>query len=275
MMSDVEVVSVLDGDGCEFVLADHFQETDTYRVYRPNGMTDSLMTYTLEGQGYYITEQGERMCKAGDLTILNAGIPHRYGTVKGQTWNFMWVHFQQQDIESILLPKEDLTIVPFDNRSAQKRIYHAFQRILSDSHERGDYWNTLCMNALREILLLVARKSTHSIDSRIEEALNLMSRHMTEPLRIESLAKKVGLSSSRLSFLFKQHTGISIVETLNDIRTRQAALLIEHTHRNASEVAYDVGYNNYNHFIIQFRKRYGKSPSVYAKAHRRHRIDEG
>jgi AraC family transcriptional regulator of arabinose operon len=268
-MSVVEVVTEFDGDGCEFVIADHFQVADSYRVYRPNGMTDSLMTYTLEGQGYYITEQGEKLCKAGDVAILKAGTPHRYGTVKGETWNFMWVHFQPRDVESILLPKDDITIHQFDNRSAQKRIHYALQRILSDSRERGDYWNTLCMNALREILLLVARKSTHNMDSRIEEALNFMSRHMREPLRVETLAKKVGLSTSRLSFLFKQQTGISIVEAFNDIRTRQAALLLEHTHRNASEVAYDVGYNNYNHFIIQFRKRYGKSPSVYAKS--RHR----
>lgn len=274
-MSEMELITELNGEGRSFIFADHFQVTDSYRVYRPKGMTDSLITYTLEGQGYFITEKGEMRCKAGDVTILNAGIPHRYGTVEGQTWSFIWVHYQNQDLESILLPKDDLSLYPFDNKTTRKRIYRALQRILSDSRERGEYWNTLCMNALKEILLLVVRRSASNMDSRIEEALNWMSRHMREPLRIDTLAKKVGLSTSRLSYLFRHHTGLTIVEALNDIRTRQAALLLEHTHLNASEVAYEVGYNNYNHFIIQFRKRYSESPSAYAKAHRRNRNKEG
>lgn len=274
-MSDIELITELNGEGKSFVFADHFQATDSYRVSRPKGMTDSLITYTLDGQGYFITEKGEMRCKAGDVTILNAGIPHRYGTVEGQTWNFIWVHFQNQNLESILLPKGDLSLYPFDNKSARKRIYRALQRILSDSRERGEYWNALCMNALKEILLLAVRRSASNMDSRIEEALNLMSRHMREPLRVDTLAKKVGLSTSRLSYLFRHHTGLTIVEALNDIRTRQAALLLEHTRLNASEVAYEVGYNNYNHFIIQFRKRYSENPSAYAKARRRNRNQEG
>ena len=69
------------------------------------------------------------------------------------------------------------------------------------------------------------------MDPRIEEVLHLLSQHMREPLRIDAIARTVGLSASRLSHLFKQETGSSIVDTLNRMRIRQAALLIEHFRR--------------------------------------------
>ena len=82
-------------------------------------------------------------------------------------------------------------------------------------------------------------------------------------------------ASGRFSMLIQlldfEGTGMSIIEALNDMRIRQAALLLEHTNRNSSEVANDVGYHNYNHFMNQFRKRFGVGPSAYAKLRRQAR----
>jgi AraC family transcriptional regulator of arabinose operon len=66
-----------------------------------------------------------------------------------------------------------------------------------------------------------------------------------------------------LSRLFKENVGYSIVEALNRMRLDQAALLLEHTDRGPTEVAYDVGFQNYNHFANLFRKRFDTSPRTY------------
>ncbi|GGF96258.1 helix-turn-helix domain-containing protein [Paenibacillus abyssi] len=254
-----------DGQAYGFVIAGHFNEDDTYVTKRPQGMSDWLITYTLGGEGYFITPGQETICRAGDVTLLKSGLPHQYGTRKGQTWHFVWAHFSPQLMEPSLLPDENLFLQSVTIESTRKRIYHAFRRILSDSRARGDYWHELCMNALREILMLVAQKKRQTYDDRIGETLHLLSRHMKDPLRIEQLARTIGLSPSRLSHLFKENTGQSIVDALNQMRIRQAALLLQHTERSASEVALDVGFNNYNHFINQFRKRFGVNPSTFKK----------
>jgi AraC family transcriptional regulator of arabinose operon len=154
-------------------------------------------------------------------------------------------------------------LIPHDNDSVKKRIYSAFKRVIVDSRERRAYWQDLCQNSLREILLLLAQRRNKVIDPRIEEALRLLSEQMREPVRIEDLAKAVGLSASRLSHLFKEATGSSVIDTVNRMRLEQAALLLKHTERTASEVAYDVGFRNYNHFANLFRSRYGVTPSQY------------
>ncbi|OCT12927.1 AraC family transcriptional regulator [Paenibacillus pectinilyticus] len=250
------------------LIAGHFIEPDTYWVKRPHGQNDWLVMFTLEGAGFVYHQGVERVCTKGDIILLAPGTPHHYGTVKHHTWQFVWTHFPNMLTETSLLPQEDQVFLTIENESLQERIYQAFSRILADSRERGEYWFELCCNAIREILLLMAQKTIHKMDPRIEEVLHLLSQMMREDIRIEELAQTVGLSPSRLSHLFKESTGLSIIDTLNRMRIQQAALMLSYTGRSASEVCYDVGFQNYNHFTNQFRKWQGMTPSMFMKEHR-------
>ncbi|WP_419888421.1 helix-turn-helix domain-containing protein [Neobacillus niacini] len=252
-----------DGLAYSTVIAGHFHETDTYSTVRPDGMSDWLITYTLGGEGYFETDGTEKRVRAGDVALLRPGTPHRYGTPKGETWHFVWAHFSGGFMDASLLPLGALTIVQIEQNAMKDRVYDAFHRILSDSRERGAYWHELCLSALREILMLLAKQQTSGFDPRIEETLYLLAQRMQETVRVEELAHNIGLSASRLSHLFKENTGESIVEALNRMRIKQAALLLAHTNRNATEAAQDVGFQNYNHFTRQFRKFIGVNPSEF------------
>jgi AraC family transcriptional regulator, arabinose operon regulatory protein len=240
----------------------HFEVDDSYRTRRPSGMNDWLILFTLSGEGYFRTPDGQHKCTTGDFGMLRSGVPHEYGTVRGANWNFIWVHFQQlPDIGYV--PSEEFLVHALPEGYLRKRVYRAFQRILHDSRDQSGYWHDLCDNSIKEILLLIAQRLHKKLDARIEHALQLLSQSMKEEFRVDELAKAVGLSSSRLSHLFKQEIGESLVEHLNRMRLRQAALLMEHMGRTASEAAFDVGFNNYNHFASLFRRIYGVSPRNY------------
>jgi AraC family transcriptional regulator of arabinose operon len=264
-LKDLNRTADLGAGQAGIVLAGHFDEPDTYVTKRPAGMNDWLITFTLGGAGYYLTPGGKSICSAGDIALLKPGTPHQYGTEPGSRWHFVWAHFSSPLMETGLLPDRELLLHRIEGATARERIYQAFKRIIADASERGAYWRELSENALREVLLLLAGKIGKKNDPRIDETLHYLSEHMHEPISIEQLAKAVGLSPSRLSHLFKKQTGQSIVETLNRMRLRQAALLLEHTDRSASEAARDAGFQNYNHFLNLFRKTYGVSPSVYRK----------
>lgn len=251
------------------ILTDHFNKEDNYFTHRPEGMADWLIAYTIHGNGYFTVERTTQTCKAGDLVLLRPNTPHQYGTKRGCTWDFLWAHFSSSVSETSLLPEEPLLIQSVDSRSAKQRIEQAFRRIISDSRERGPYWQELCHNALREILLLAAQRHWESRDPRIEETLRLLSNAVSEPFSIEKLAQRVNLSPSRLAHLFKEQTGDSIIHTLNRMRLEQAALLLQHTERTAAEVASDVGFGSYNHFSKLFRKRFGQNPSAFQQGKKR------
>lgn len=256
--------SNFDGEAYGLVIAGHFNEWDTYVTKRPHGMSDWLITYTLDGEGYFLTSEGhEFICQEGDIALLKPGTPHQYGTRKGQNWDFVWAHFPSRIMETNYLPDMDLIVHRIESVSAHQRIYQAFRQIISDSTERRSYWQELCENSVRELILLLLQRVNKRMDPRIEETLHHLSTHMLDPVRVDLLAKAVGLSPSRLSHLFKQNTGESIVGMLNQMRIRQAALLLERTNRTATEAALEVGYQNYNHFAKQFQKLYGVNPSTF------------
>jgi AraC family transcriptional regulator of arabinose operon len=244
------------------ILSGHFLEPETYVTRRPEGRRDWLIVFTLDGEGYFRTPAGEKRCGTGDVSLLKAGVPHQYGTCLGKNWHFVWAHFPYLS-ETAFLPDEEVFISSVSSEYIRKRIYRSFKRVLRDSRERTGLWQELCENSIREILLLLAERLNHKMDSRVEQVLHILSQKMTGSIRIDDLANTVCLSPSRLSHLFKQETGETILETLNRMRLRQAALFLEHTDRTATEAAQDVGFQNYNHFAEQFRKQYGISPRFY------------
>ena len=156
-------------------LAGQYLEQDTYVTKRPQGRSDWLLTFTLEGEGYFNHSGNERNCRPGKLTLLKPGIPQHYGTKKDHTWHFAWVHFPSIFIETNLLPNEEPLILTIESESIRERIHRAFTRILEDSRERGEYWFELCCTSLREILLIMAQKTNKKVDARIEEVLHLLS----------------------------------------------------------------------------------------------------
>ncbi len=245
------------------LIAGHYFVEDTYHTKRAGGMSDWLITFTLDGEGYFKTGDEYITCSQGDIILLKPRVPHQYGTSKGKTWQFVWAHFSPELFETNYLADKDLVNLPMENEYIRNRVHQSFEKLIQDYRERKKYWYELCELSLKEILLLVAQREEQTIDPRIDEVLHLLSKQMREPMSIKELAKNVRLSPSRLSHLFKENIGNSILDTLKLMRLNQAALLLQHTDRSASEVAFEVGYQNYNHFAIQFRKRYGVSPRHY------------
>ncbi|MBW5448247.1 helix-turn-helix domain-containing protein [Cohnella sp. CFH 77786] len=246
------------------IITGHFRENDSYGIKRPEGMEDWLIVYTLEGEGYFRTPAGELSCGPGEIGLLRKGVPHAYGTRPGKIWHFMWAHFLGLP-EAGLLPDEEVLICKMPPGALQRRVLHIFRTLIRDSRERGGYWQELCENQLSSILLLAAEQLTERLDPRVSQVMRMLSARMREPLTVNDLATAVGLSASRLSHLFKAETGRSVLDTLNAMRLEQASLLMVHAGRTATEAAYDVGFQNYNHFAALFRKRFGKSPSAYRR----------
>ena len=252
--------------GQDGILAGRFYVYDDYFTDRPEGRSDWLALFTLGGRGNIWTPAGETACEPGNLVLLKAGVPHRYGTAPGAHWNFYWTHFPGEDIDPTLLPeKSETTGRRIENRRARSRIVRAFRRILDDAREQEAFWHDLCVGAVEEILALSLRGAGSELDPRVADALRLLAKRSREPLSVNALAEAVGLSPSRLSHLFKSETGRSIIDTLNAMKIREAALMLEFTRLSSSEIAYAVGFQNYNHFLNQFRKRCGMSPSAYRK----------
>lgn len=141
--------------------------------------------------------------------------------------------------------------------------------MIRDNRGIHSFAKELSMNALEEVLLAVNQwlrtNREHKVDVRIQEVLHIFSEKLKESHTIQSLSRQVNLSPSRLSHLFREQVGDSIMATLLSMRLRQAARLLEFTNRAISEIASDVGFSSPYYFTKQFTAFYGMNPRDYRK----------
>ena len=76
-------------------------------------------------------------------------------------------------------------------------------------------------------------------------------------------AEKTGLSGSHFQRLYKKHFGVPFTEELILFRIDRAKYLLRNTSMPVQQVAEECGYTNCAHFMRQFKKKVGATPSQY------------
>lgn len=95
---------------------------------------------------------------------------------------------------------------------------------------------------------------------RIANALRWLKGNFAEPLRIEDLARRVGMSPSTFHHHFKTVTGMSPVQYQKHLRLHEARRLLLAEHLDAGEASYRVGYESPSQFSREYRRLFGAPP---------------
>lgn len=82
-------------------------------------------------------------------------------------------------------------------------------------------------------------------------------------LNLQGIASMLKLSPSYAGRLFKQHTGVSVAEYINQVRMRVALRLLESEDASINEIMTRVGYANQSYFFKLFKKSFGTTPREY------------
>lgn len=97
------------------------------------------------------------------------------------------------------------------------------------------------------------------------QAIAYMKVHYAEPINLDYMAEKCGLSTSYFSRKFKEQTGEKYIDVLTDIRVRKAQTLLGTTEMPVAEIVEAVGYCDDKHFRRVFHKVTGMNPLEYRK----------
>jgi transcriptional regulator GlxA family with amidase domain len=65
------------------------------------------------------------------------------------------------------------------------------------------------------------------------------------------------------SRFFKKRTGVTFIDSLNEIRLGHATRMLIDTTHSVSEIAYKCGFNNISNFNRIFRKKKGCTPKEF------------
>lgn len=97
----------------------------------------------------------------------------------------------------------------------------------------------------------------------------LMRTNLHRDLPLSEIRMSVQLSSSHLRQLFKGDTGMSLARYLKKLRLERASELLETTFLSIKEIAASAGLHSINHFVTDFKKAHGVTPSQFAARYRK------
>jgi signal transduction histidine kinase/DNA-binding response OmpR family regulator len=152
---------------------------------------------------------------------------------------------------------DDYIIKPFSIDELQARIKNLLQQR-----------EILRQKIVKELLIQPELKLEQSYDEKFVSRVKDIIQNNIDiaDFSVEELSSQMALSRFHLSRKLKQVTGMSPSRFISEIRLQKAAHLIKCKANNISQIALDVGFENFTYFNRCFKERFGCPPSKYNKS---------
>lgn len=151
----------------------------------------------------------------------------------------------------------------------QRELIDCFRVALREQDGQSPGWEIALRNIADDVLIRMARKQCVERKGRvdgsgiaIEGALEFINEHFYEPLRIDDMSERCGLSPRRFTALFKQRTGMTFSHYVNEKRIRFAQDRL----RESGHILYachESGFNDPAYFYRVFKKLTGMTPGDF------------
>lgn len=237
-----------------------------------NYIAEGSCTYEIDGVAYHLSKR--------NLILLDSSLPHKITfnherpcTVTGMSLSFTDentpaamprlrdVLAQSPEIRQLLQRLPKAMVFP-DARA----LYGDILRLAREYENNKDalYLNSLSYHLLSEMARLPLTEQS-SAQYYAERAQNYIKEAFYLIRSNEQIARHIGLNATYLERIYKKSTGKTLWESVTACRLAAAEELLAQPAIPINEIDNMIGFSNRQTFYLQFKKRYGMSPSAYRK----------
>jgi len=98
---------------------------------------------------------------------------------------------------------------------------------------------------------------------QFREVLQYIENNYTKQITLDKLANLSHISTYHFCRLFKEFTGKTVTQYINNLRINKSKILLKESNLNITEIALSCGFNDSNYFSRIFKKNTNMSPSKY------------
>jgi len=218
-----------------------------FPINRPKGMPGFVISLTVCGRGKVFEGVDTILTAEGDMLLFPPEIPHCYGRAPSHDfWHHRWVYFRPRPYWANWLrwPAQTRGVGRLSVGSGE--VFAEFNELLQqiDQAHRAKSCaaEELAINLLERLLIrcfeVTPENRLVQIDERIRRVCQHIVKHLKERDCLDDIASLVCLSPSRLSHLFHEQTGVSILRWREDQRIALAKHLL--TAINCTSRAFSV-----------------------------------
>lgn len=229
-----------------------------------------LLIYTLSGKGLLNYCGKEYVLGANQAVMIHCVPYHMYKTFPGDLWDFRWFHFNGTSAKEYfhLMNPDALSIITVsDPLGFQKMLDELFSSFTVNDISANVRISRITVDIISYLIVskfVPAENKKHAEHRKdIERLILYIQRNYSSKLSMEDLSKTACMSKYYLIRLFKSHTGVSPYDFIKNFRINKAKELLKTTEYSVGEICTLTGFNDYCHFIRQFREVVGVTPLKY------------
>lgn len=209
--------------------------------------------------------------KGGEIMVFFPNEVHSYSTSHVDGTDFsMFIYRSRlcEEIEKVLATKIPQNYILKANEIPEEVL--RIMELLEKSQESGEpklviklYFELMCAR-LFPLLNLKKREDASSADL-LSSVLSYISENYTDPVSLESLAKRFGVSRYKISRLFTHSIKVGLNDYVNTMRIGQAKSLLQNPQTNVIDVAFACGFESQQTFNRVFKEICGATPKEFRR----------
>ena len=229
------------------------------------------LLYITKGRGTFVSRSaGIRQLKEGDAFLLFPGEWHNYKPDEETGWNEYWIGFNGRIMDEWVrygfFSKEN----PIMNIGLNEGIVELYNRAMTIAEmQEANYQQALagivCNLMSMAIYMSRNRDFGKSDISSLINTAKVAVRENISTVTPEDLADTVCMSYSKFRKMFKEYTGFSPLQYIQEVRINMAKEMLTNTTKSIKEISFELGYENKDYFFTVFKKLSGYTPVAYRK----------
>lgn len=245
-------------------------------VQYPEGLSGKLLLMTAEPMTLRVGAQ-QLLAESGDAVILAAHTPLEFAPA-AQDLLYDWMLFDTGSdgnfYQALQIPEN--TLLRFgDTVFLSVLMQQLCAEFYAASAKRSDMLDCLTKALLIRIAEtggpISSQQATANSDPHYAELVRLREKIYANPQEkwsVEMLCSEVNMSRSYFQLIYRETFGMTCIADVINCKMNRARDLLTSTDYTISHVAQLCGYDNEEHFMRQFKKNNGVTPTVFRREHR-------
>ena len=250
----------------------------SHRFYEIFYILEGSISHTLNGENHIL--------RAGDMVFLNLTDVHSFNREEGNTCKHRDIIIHTDFFDSICSFMGDSFWEAYHNNTFPKilslsleqmedyenRITNAILTSSTNSEFRMASTRALCISLLNHLVEEKIRHNDAYYPMWFRELLGRFHINDFLKLGLDDILAPFHFNKSYLCRRFRQYTGYTMTEYLNQIRLQQAAFQLQYTDNTILSICNNVGFSSVSYFNKLFKQTYGVTPKSFRKNRNKFKI---
>ena len=234
------------------------REVDGFSVFRPLGTEDYVFIYFTDEMIFDFPDKRVE-AKKNSVIIYEPGAYQKF-TAKEQFLS-SFIHFTPNNgiMKELSIPLN--TILYPNNYEALNSLIKSLQKeVVYDKNHSSLMCDSIIIRLLISLERALSEDKNESLRDRFDAVRLNMIVNCTKSIFPEELAASLHLSKSRFYDYYNKFYGVSPKKEMLKARMELSRVLLTNRNKTVKEIAFEVGFENVEHFTRYYKKHFGHSP---------------